>query len=63
MKIRHLILAFVTAVVPPGFGWQAEEIDLSDLFQAIGEVESGHDDNAVGDGGDSIGRYQIQWAY
>jgi hypothetical protein len=36
---------------------------MADLFRAIGQVESGHDDNAVGDGGASIGRYQIQEPY
>ena len=61
MKIRHILLAFVATIVPPGFGWQADELD--DLFYAIGTVESGHDDNAVGDGGASIGRYQIQKPY
>jgi hypothetical protein len=34
-----------------------------DLFYAMAEVESGSDDNAVGDDGASIGRFQIQRAY
>ena len=34
-----------------------------EFLYAIGTVESGHDDSAIGDGGDSIGRYQIQHAY
>ena len=33
------------------------------LFYAISEVESNHDDKAVGDGGASKGRYQIGKAY
>ncbi|MDB4261486.1 hypothetical protein N9878_01325 [bacterium] len=61
MKLRHLCLAFILTICPPQM-WAAEQ-DLSDLFQAIGQVESGHDDDAVGDGGASIGRYQIQRAY
>tara|TARA_Y100000034_G_scaffold56340_1_gene69011 strand:+ start:732 stop:1154 length:423 start_codon:yes stop_codon:yes gene_type:complete len=35
----------------------------SDLLDAICQVESDCDSGAVGDGGDSIGAYQIQWAY
>lgn len=41
----------------------AAEPDMRDFFQAVGTVESNHNDDAVGDGGDSIGRYQIQWTY
>ena len=33
------------------------------LLDAIKQVESGGDSEAVGDGGDSIGAYQIQRAY
>ena len=58
MRLRHLILAFIMIITPPAFGQTQAE-----FFHAIGTVESGHDDNAVGDGGASIGRYQIQWAY
>ena len=58
MRFRHLLLAFVLIITPPAFG-QTQ----ADFFHAIGQVESGHDDNAVGDGGASIGRYQIQRAY
>lgn len=36
---------------------------LRPLFDAIRQVESGGNDNAVGDGGRSIGPYQIQRAY
>ena len=65
MKIRHLILAFIAVIVPPGFGWQAQtqEPDLTEFFHALAEVESNHNDDAIGDGGASIGRYQIQHAY
>lgn len=38
-------------------------VELHEFFQAIGEVESGNTDGAVGDGGDSLGRYQIQRPY
>ena len=40
-----------------------EGIKLDQLFKAIGTVESGNNDQAIGDGGRSIGRYQIQKAY
>jgi hypothetical protein len=46
-------------ITPPAI--YAQTVD--EFFYAIGTVESGHDDNAVGDGGASIGRYQIQKAY
>lgn len=42
---------------------QQDTTDTTDIFWAIGKVESSHNDNAIGDGGKSIGRYQIQWAY
>lgn len=61
MKLRHLILAFVMTITPPAFGGEPE--GWADFLQAIGQVESGHDDDAVGDGGASIGRYQIQYDY
>lgn len=35
----------------------------NNLFEAIAAVESNHNDAAVGDGGKSIGRYQIQYNY
>ena len=59
MKIRHLFLAFFFTITPPKM--YADDID--DLIYAIGTVESNHDDNAVGDQGRSIGRYQIMRAY
>lgn len=40
-----------------------ENVSYDEFFWAIAQVESNHDDNAVGDGGDSIGRYQIQYPY
>ena len=58
MHPRHLLLAFIMIITPPAFG-QTQ----ADFLHAIGTVESGHDDNAVGDGGASLGRYQIQRAY
>jgi len=36
---------------------------FENFLHAVAQVESNHNDNAVGDGGASIGRYQIQWAY
>jgi len=62
MKTRHLILAFILTIVPPAV-WAEQQPDLTAFFVAVGQVESGHDDTEVGDGGDSIGRYQIQWAF
>jgi hypothetical protein len=41
----------------------AKGADLRPLFDAIRQVESGGNPNAVGDGGRSIGPYQIQRAY
>ena len=62
IRPRHLILAFITLIIPPGFGLRAGEPDLTDFFQAVGTVESGHDDTQVGAIGE-LGRYQITWAY
>jgi len=45
-------------MVPPPAG-----TDVDGILRAIAEVESNHNDNAVGDGGDSIGRYQIKEVY
>lgn len=42
---------------------QTQQHTKSDLLDAICQVESGCDSDAVGDGGDSIGAYQIQYAY
>ena len=43
MRFRHLLLAFVLIITPPALAATQAE------FHAIGQVESGHDDNAVGD--------------
>lgn len=37
--------------------------DLRPLFDSIREVESGGNAAVVGDGGRSLGPYQIQWSY
>ena len=63
MKLRHIILAFIAIIVPPGFGWQAEELAYDDFFYALAQVESNHNDDAVGDGGNAIGRYQVWRVY
>jgi len=63
MKLRHIILAFIAVIVPPGFGWQAEELTYDDFFYALAQVESNHNDDAVGDGGNAIGRYQVWRVY
>lgn len=57
-----LALALLILLLLPGVAL-ANDPDLDDFFYAIGTVESGHDDEAIGDGGASIGRYQIQRAY
>ena len=58
MKIRHLLLAFIATIVPPGFGWQADELD--DLFHAICQVESSGNPKAHHKGEDSRGIVQIR---
>ena len=40
-----------------------DQLTVDDLLDAICVVESNCDPNAVGDGGDSIGAYQIQYNY
>ena len=61
MKRRHFIYAFIITITPPAV-W-AEEPDLTAFFHALAQVESNHNDDAIGDGGASIGRYQIQRPY
>jgi hypothetical protein len=39
------------------------DAQLDRFFRAISKVESNHNDNAVGDGGKAIGRYQIWKVY
>ncbi len=41
----------------------SQPTNINDLIDAIGIVESNNNDNAVGDGGLAIGRYQIHKAY
>jgi hypothetical protein len=41
----------------------ADSDPLRPLFQAIGHVESNNKDDAVGDGGKALGRYQIHRIY
>jgi hypothetical protein len=58
---RFLMPAFVLAGclgVP-----RTAQASLRPLFDALREVESGGDNEAVGDGGRSLGPYQIQWRY
>ena len=38
-------------------------VTIEDFFKAVATVESNNNDEAVGDNGNSIGRYQIQKAY
>lgn len=42
---------------------QQDKTDIDQFFYALATVESNHNDEAVGDGGASIGRYQIQKPY
>ena len=62
IKNRILQVYVCLMVVVPVYG-QSEPEGWDDFLHAIGTVESNHDDSAVGDGGASIGRYQIQRAY
>lgn len=52
-----------TPPLTPAGGAQSTGPDLEDFFVALAHVESGGDDTAVGDGGASLGRYQIGLAY
>ncbi|GMU21222.1 MAG: hypothetical protein AMXMBFR13_13150 [Phycisphaerae bacterium] len=56
--MRFAIVAALMLCAAPAWGQS-----IRDLFRAIQQVESGGDSSAVGDGGRSIGPYQIQWAY
>lgn len=60
MKIGLINLIVFTAIALPSV---SDYEDMSGFFYALATVESNHDDNAVGDGGASIGRYQIQRPY
>lgn len=44
--------------VPP-----SDSTDVDGILRAISKVESNHKDDAIGDGGKAIGRYQIHKAY
>lgn len=44
--------------VPP-----SASTDVDGILRAISKVESNHNDNAIGDGGKAIGRYQIHKIY
>lgn len=52
-----LFIAVSTGAASPALA------SLRPLFDAMREVESGGDPDAVGDGGRSLGPYQIQWKY
>ncbi len=52
-----------TPPLTPVEGAQSTEPVLEDFFRAIAHVESGGDDTAIGDGGASLGQYQIGLAY
>ena len=59
MKHRHIILAFITLIIPPGFGWQAGEIDHDAIWHAICQVESSGNPDAHNPGEDARGIAQI----
>jgi len=63
MKFKTIISTLINAnlvlseqTLPPDDG-------MDDFLQAIGQVESGNKDDAVGDGGKALGRYQIWKVY
>jgi hypothetical protein len=60
MKHRHLILAFITLIVPPSFGIQAGEIDHDAIWHAICQVESSGNPDAHNPGEDARGIAQIR---
>jgi len=41
----------------------ANQIDMQKFFHALSAVESNHNDNAIGDNGRALGRYQIWQVY
>ena len=53
--LAALVIAAPHAIAEPD-GW-------AEFIRAVGQVESGQDDAAVGDGGKAIGRYQIWRVY
>lgn len=54
----NLCIAACVALVPP-----PASTDVDGILRAIAQVESNHNDNAIGDGGKAIGRYQIHKVY
>ena len=72
-EMRHLItfpIFVVIVAVSMLFGWMCAVYgakylspDVNDLIDAIGVVESNNNDNAIGDNGKSIGKYQIGKLY
>jgi hypothetical protein len=60
---KENFLTSVTNVPVPQDTKVTRTIKIGDLLKAIAIVESNQDDEAVGDKGKSIGRYQIQKAY
>lgn len=54
----NLCIAACVMCVPP-----SSSTDVGGILRAIAQVESNHNDNAIGDGGKAIGRYQIHKAY
>jgi hypothetical protein len=65
MKRWSLAVASLVAVLLPGSSVSASSVkgELRPLFDSIREVESGGNAYLVGDGGRSLGPYQIQWVY
>lgn len=54
----NLCIAACVMCVPP-----SSSTDVDGILRAIAQVESNHNDNAIGDGGKAIGRYQIHRVY
>jgi hypothetical protein len=54
----NLCIAACVMCVPP-----SASTDVDGILRAIAQVESNHDDSAIGDGGKAIGRYQIHKVY
>ena len=54
----NLCIAACVMCVPP-----STSTDVDGILRAIAQVESNHNDDAIGDGGKAIGRYQIHKVY
>jgi hypothetical protein len=63
--MRSLILLILSAVLPAQTIEQIDKIreDIRPLLDAISKVESNDNDDAVGDNGKALGRYQIWKIY